>query len=214
MRVNLEIGKKALKLRTFGTQISELIRRREVHIVSVIPRGLTKFLGSREREILLKESKEACAITKEAFELGKELFEKNWTDFGAKGDQCKTCYMGLFNSDFLEYYEGRVRLINADGDLKAECNEQNYINHIGEKICPWEYAKFAFFKKLGWLEGIIQVAIFEVGYSQEGTAEACNLIVSTVEDGSEKPYSGGYQGLLNRFHGFQRNPFCFPQLAW
>lgn len=123
MRENPEIGKKAIRLRTFGTHILRLIGRREVHIVSVIPGGLTRSLKGREREILLEEAEEACMITKEAVELGKELFERNWEDLSSIGD-FKTCYMGLVDNEALEFYEGKVRLIDAERNLETEFDEK------------------------------------------------------------------------------------------
>jgi len=157
MRENPEIGKKAIKLRSFGTNILNLIGGREVHIVSLIPGGLIKPLSDKDRDILLREAKEACMITQEAVALGKELFERNWEKFNDLAECCKTCYMGLVDNDALEFYGGKVRLINADGSLEAEFDEQDYMDHIQEESHPWTYSKFAYFKKFGWPEGIIQV---------------------------------------------------------
>jgi len=156
MRENPEIGRKAIGIRTFGTHLLRVIGRREVHIVSVIPGGLITSLGGRERQLLLKEAKEACRITREAVELGKELFERNWEEFKALG-AFKTCYMGLVADDALEFYEGKVRLMGCEGNIESEFDEQNYMDCIEEKSLPWTYAKFAYFKKLGWPKGIMQV---------------------------------------------------------
>jgi F420-non-reducing hydrogenase large subunit len=156
IQMNPEIRRKAIKLRTFGTHLMRLIGRREVHIVSVVPGGLIRSLKNREKEILLKESEEAYQITLEAVELGKELFEKHWSEFKSLG-KIKTCYMGLVNDDDLEYYEGKIRLIGCEGSVEAEFNEQNYMDYIEEKSFPWTYAKFAYFKNQNWPRGIIQV---------------------------------------------------------
>ncbi|MCW4019751.1 MAG: Ni/Fe hydrogenase subunit alpha, partial [Candidatus Bathyarchaeota archaeon] len=156
MRMNPEIGRKAIRIRTFGTHLLRVIGRREVHIVSVIPGGLMKPLGERERQVLLKQAEEACMITREAVELGKDLFEKNWDRFQALGDS-GSCYMGLVMDDALEFYDAKVRLLGCDGTIETELDEQNYMDYIEEKSFPWTYAKFAYFKRLGWPEGTIQV---------------------------------------------------------
>ena len=156
MRMDPELGKKAIKLRTFGTHLARVIGRREVHIVSVIPGGLITSLSDRERQILLREAREACRITHEAIELGKELFDRNWQEFKALG-AFRTCYMGLVQDDAVEFYDGNVRLLGCEGSVEAEFDERNYLDYIEEKILPWTYAKFAYFKKLGWPEGMIQV---------------------------------------------------------
>lgn len=174
MRENHDIGSKAIKLRTFGTHILRLIGRREVHIVSVIPGGLIRPLSERERNILLKEAREALMITKDAIELGKELFEKNWDDYKKTGE-LQTCYMGLVDKDEMEFYDGKVHLINSNGDLKAEIDEKNYMDCIEEKTFSWTYAKFAYFEKYGWPDGIFQVgSMARMNVSKKISTEMAN----------------------------------------
>jgi len=156
MREKPDIGRKALAMRSFGTQILDVVGKREVHIVSTIPGGLITPLKEKEREQLLKTAESACTITKEAVALGKELFEKNWPDFKRAGDY-KTCYMALTNNDALELYDGKIRVINPEGENLAEFVAQDYMEHVEEKRFEWTYAKFAYLKALGWPKGIVQV---------------------------------------------------------
>ena len=156
MREKPEIGKKAIELRSFGTQILNVIGKREVHIVSVIPGGLINPLKEREREELLKAAKNACVITREALALGKELFEKNWPDFRKAGDY-KTYYMALTKNDAIEFYDGKIRVINSKGETLSEFTAQEYMEYVEEKRYKWTYAKFAYLKALGWPKGIVQV---------------------------------------------------------
>ncbi|MEM3824024.1 MAG: Ni/Fe hydrogenase subunit alpha, partial [Candidatus Bathyarchaeia archaeon] len=156
MREKLEIGKKAIMLRSFGAQILDVVGKREVHIISTIPGGLINPLKEREREELLKKARDACEITKEAFELGKELFYKNWQDFKKAGDY-KTHYMALTKDDALEFYDGEICIINPQGETLYKFPAQDYMQHIEEKRYKWTYAKFAYLKTLGLPEGIVQV---------------------------------------------------------
>jgi coenzyme F420-reducing hydrogenase alpha subunit len=156
MRMNPEVGRKAIRLRTFGVNLLKVIGRREVHIVSVIPGGVIASLSQNERNALLEQAEEACEITREAVQMGKQLFERNWKEFKSVG-AFETCHMGLVNKELAEFYEGNVRLLNREGTVEAELNEQNYMENIEEKRLPWTYAKFAYYKKFRWPEGIIQV---------------------------------------------------------
>jgi coenzyme F420-reducing hydrogenase alpha subunit len=149
MRETPEIGKKAIQLRTFGTHLLRLIGRREIHIVSVIPGGLIKGINEKERQILLKKAKEAV-------ELGKELFERRINEISTS-EKLETCYMGLNKNDNLEYYSGKINLINEKGNLLTKFDEYNFMDQIGEKTYGWTYAKFAYYKKFGWPKGVIQV---------------------------------------------------------
>jgi F420-non-reducing hydrogenase large subunit len=156
MRDNPDVGRKAVVLRSFGAHILDVIGKREVHIVSVIPGGLINPLRQNEREELLREAEKACAITKEALELGKQLFEKNWPEFKKAGD-CKTNYMALTRDGTLELYDGKVSIIDAKGQALSSFAAGDYMEHVEEKSYGWTYAKFAYLKKLGWPEGTVQV---------------------------------------------------------
>lgn len=156
MQEKPETGKKAIALRSFGAHILRVIGKREVHIVSTIPGGLINPLKERERRGLLKEAKNACAITRESLALGKELFEKNWEDFRKTGDY-KTCYMALTKNDAVEFHHGKTRVINPKGETLHEFAAPEYTEHLEEKTYEWTYAKFAYLKVLGWPKGIVQV---------------------------------------------------------
>jgi len=156
MRENPEVGKKAIALRSFGVQILDVIGKREVHIISVIPGGLINPLKEREREELVKAAENACAITKEALALGKELFEKNWADFRKAGDY-KTHYMALTKDGAIEFYDSKISVISPEGETLSEFTPQDYMRYVEEKRYEWTYAKFAYLKALGWPEGIVQV---------------------------------------------------------
>ena len=156
MRERPDVGKRAIALRSFGAKILDVVGKREVHILSVIPGGLINPLREREREELLKEAENAIAIAGEALATGKELFEKNWADFKRAGDY-RTHYMALTQDGAINFYRGNIRIINPEGGNVAEFAAKDYMEHVEEKIYPWTYAKFAYLKALGWPEGIVQV---------------------------------------------------------
>jgi len=156
MRENPEIGKKAIALRSFGAQILETVGKRDIHVVSVIPGGLITPLAKRKREELLKKAENACTVARETLNLGKELFEKNWTEFRKAGDY-KTYYMALSKEKTLEFYESKICVITPQGETLVEFKADDYMEHIEEKIYEWTYAKFAYLKCFGWPKGIVQV---------------------------------------------------------
>ena len=156
MRERPDIGKKAIGLRSFGAKILEVIGKREVHILSVIPGGLINPLKERERIALLKEAEASFETAKEALMMGKELFDKNWADFKKAGDY-RTHYMALTKDDAIDFSSGKIRIVNPEGTTLSEFAAQDYMEHVEEKISSWTFAKFAYLKALGWPEGIVQV---------------------------------------------------------
>lgn len=156
MRERPDVGKKAITLRSFGAQIADVIGKREVHIVSVIPGGLINPLKDRERQELLQKAEEARTIAKEALDLGKELFDKNWEDFRKAGDY-RTNYMALVKSDALEFYDGTISVLDAGGKSLSKFEAKDFMEHVEERKLEWTYAKFASLAGFKWPEGIVQV---------------------------------------------------------
>jgi F420-non-reducing hydrogenase large subunit len=193
MREKPDIAKKAIALRSFGTQILNVIGKREVHVVSVIPGGLINPLKEREQRELLKLAENAGAITNEAFELGKELFEKNWPDFRKAGDY-KTFYMALTKDEAMEFYEGKIRVIDSAGKALSEFNGQDYMEHVEEKRYEWTYAKFAYLKALGWPKGIVQVG--PTARMNVNKRVATKLANTELEEFKKKFGSPAYATLL------------------
>ncbi|HYB68479.1 MAG TPA: Ni/Fe hydrogenase subunit alpha [Candidatus Acidoferrales bacterium] len=174
MRERPDVGKRAIALRSFGAKILDVVGKREVHILSVIPGGLINPLGEREREELVKEAENSIAIAEEALATGKELFEKNWADFKRAGDY-RTHYMALTQDDAINFYRGNIRIINPEGGNVAEFAAQDYMEHVEEKIYPWTFAKFAYLKALGWPEGIMQVGpTARINVNSKTTTERAN----------------------------------------
>jgi F420-non-reducing hydrogenase large subunit len=156
MRERPDIGRRAIALRNLGARILDVIGKREVHILSVIPGGLINPLREKEREVLLQEAESAWEVAKEALALGKELFEKNWNDFKKAGDY-KTYYMALTRNDALEFYNSKIRVVGPEGNTTSEFAAQDYMEFLEEKTYAWTHAKFAYLKALGWPKGIVQV---------------------------------------------------------
>ncbi len=156
MREKPEVGKKAVTLRSFGVHLLDVVGKREVHILSAIPGGIINPLKEHERQSLLVLAQEANEIVKEALTLGKELFERNWEGFKKAGDY-KTHYMALTKDDAVEFYDGKISVMDPEGQTVSEFSADDYMEHVEEKTYEWTYAKFAYLKELGWPNGIVQV---------------------------------------------------------
>jgi len=174
MREKPDVGRKAINLRRFAADLLDVIGKREVHIFSVIPGGIINPLKEKERVTLLREAETSFTIVEEALALGKELFEKNWADFKKAGDY-KTYYMALTKNDAINFYGGKIRVIDPEGVTQSEFAPQDYMEYLEEKNYEWTYAKFAYLKKLGWPQGIVQVGpTARMNVNSKATTELAN----------------------------------------
>jgi F420-non-reducing hydrogenase large subunit len=157
MREDPEIGKKALDLKMFGTRLLSVVGGRHIHIVSVIPGGVIRPITETQRTQLLQEAESGVTLAQEALVLGKRLFEEKWEDFKQVA-AIKTNYMSLTDNGCLNFYDGNVRVKDAEGKTIAEFPPKEYMDYVEERAIEWTYAKFAYLKKQGWPRGIARVS--------------------------------------------------------
>jgi NAD-reducing hydrogenase large subunit len=66
--------------------------------------------------------------------------------------------MGLVDAHGgLQLYEGQIHIRDAHGDLLAQFAPPAYLDNIAERVEPWSFLKFPFYRKLGWPQGAYRV---------------------------------------------------------
>jgi NAD-reducing hydrogenase large subunit len=70
-----------------------------------------------------------------------------------------TLFLGLVSPEGgLEYYDGVIRIVDAEGNPVAEgLDPQRYLTYIGEASEEWSYMKFPYYKPLGYPGGKYRV---------------------------------------------------------
>ncbi len=62
-----------------------------------------------------------------------------------------TYYMGLVDgNNKVNFYEGQIRVVDPSGKEILKFAPKDYLEHVGEHVEEWTYAKFPFLKKIGW----------------------------------------------------------------
>jgi len=59
--------------------------------------------------------------------------------------------MGLVDeNNHVNFYDGKVRVVDPDGKEFVKYAPTDYTQHIAERVEPWSYLKFTYLKKVGW----------------------------------------------------------------
>lgn len=157
VEANPELALKAVKLRRFGQEIIAKLAGRRIHPNYAVPGGVNNTLSVKDRDELLSEIDIMISYIQEGISLAKDWIEKNKEtveEFGV----LSTGYMGLVTDEGgLELYDGKVKLIDKDGNLLELFDGSKYLDYIGEHVEDWSYLKFPFYKKLGWPDGVYRV---------------------------------------------------------
>jgi len=148
-----------VKLRKFGQEIIEKIAGKRIHSSEWIVPGGAKWPLTKERaDYLIGNLPETLDIAQKTLALYKkwlENFDEEVENFG----NFPSYYMGLVTpSGGLEHYDGKIRIMNKNGKVVAECvDPAKYNEFIAEAVEPWSFMKFPYFKSIGYPEGAYRV---------------------------------------------------------
>jgi F420-non-reducing hydrogenase large subunit len=154
-KVGLDIGKVVIKNRYNAQRVQEIIGGKTIHPVTGLPGGISHPITKEEHEEILKMSEELVEFGKFTLKAVVDdliLKNKDYVDL-VTGDiyYHETYYMGLVDKDDkVNFYDGKVKVVDPDGKEYCRFDESNYLDYIGEHVEPWSYLKFPFLKKIGW----------------------------------------------------------------
>jgi F420-non-reducing hydrogenase large subunit len=157
-KVGLDIAKEVIKHRAYGQRITKIIGGRATHPVCGLPGGVGKAISEDERqeiEEMAESSREFAKFTLKVFH-DIVLSNQEYVDLIlSKAYTLKTYYMGMVDeNNKVNFYDGKVRVVNPQGEELLKFGPSEYLDVIGEHVEPWTYAKLPYLKKIGW-KGLI-----------------------------------------------------------
>ncbi len=153
-KVGLELAGAVIKTRMRNHHIIHMVGGRGVHPVFGLPGGVSHGITEEERkeiEGIARESVEFAKVSLKVFD-DIVLGNKAYVDMILSDAYThKTYYMGLVDdNNKVNFYEGKVRVVDPDGKEFAKYSPAEYLDHVAEHVEPWTYIKFPFLKKVGW----------------------------------------------------------------
>ncbi|AXC15119.1 NAD-reducing hydrogenase subunit HoxH [Acidisarcina polymorpha] len=157
-KVNPELGRAGIGLRRFGQHIIELLGKKRIHPGWVVPGGVTEPLSAVKRDEILGLIPEAYANIHLALTWYKKIAER----FRGEAESFanfRGAFLGMVSDDDgLEFTDGKLRLIDADGNVLLDNLEAaQFDDHFGEAVEPFSYMKFPYYKPLGYPDGAYRV---------------------------------------------------------
>ena len=156
IREKPEVAKKAIQVRKVGQKIVEKTGGRAIHPVTALPGGVTKKLSKKEVDEMAADLSSVEKDLRDLVNACKEgLLDKKKLMLNL--DSQRSYYGSLLNNGDFNLYDGIMRIITSDGKIAEELSPNNYLTQIGERVEPWTYLKFPFYKKAGWPDGAYRV---------------------------------------------------------
>jgi F420-non-reducing hydrogenase large subunit len=153
-KVGLEIGGKVIQARKAGHAVVEIIGGRKVHPCTSIPGGMTKGITEDQRKEIETMGRWAVEFAQFSLKIFNDIVlgNKAYVDL-ILGDiyTHRTYYMGMVDANNkVNFYDGKVRVVDPDGKEFAKYDGKDYLQHIAEHVEPWTYLKFPYLKNVGW----------------------------------------------------------------
>jgi NAD-reducing hydrogenase large subunit len=156
-QANPELTVKAISLRKFGQEIIARLGGRRVHPNFAVPGGVNNALGSRERDAILADIDTMIGYVQDGIAVIKGWMDAHQEDLD-KFAVFESGYLGMVSEDnAVELYQGDVRLVNAQRKELERFDGRQYLNYIAERVEPWTYLKFPYYRKLGYPAGSYRV---------------------------------------------------------
>lgn len=154
-KVGLEIGGQVIASRAKAQRIQAIIGGKATHAVCGLPGGMSKAITNPDE---IAEIRKHCTDLVEFGKFTLKLFDDVVLGNGAYVDlilngpyTMKTYYMGMVDEQGrVNFYDGRLRVIDEDGAEFAVFDPRQYLDHVAEHVEPWSYLKFPYLKNVGW----------------------------------------------------------------
>ena len=153
-KAGLDVAKEVIKHRAYGQQITAILGGKATHPVCGLPGGMSKSLSEEKRQEIEKLATSCVEFAKLTLKIFHDLVLGNPEYLGMiKSDAytMNTYYMGTVDAkNKVNFYDGKVRVVDPTGKEFLKFEAKDYLNHIGEHVEEWTYSKFPYLKKIGW----------------------------------------------------------------
>jgi NAD-reducing hydrogenase large subunit len=193
-----EVARDGIRLRQIGQQIIEILGGKRIHPAWVVPGGVTAPLTEEKHaqiRAMLPDGLAALDRTLGRFRGLFQCFPEEVQSFA----NFPSLFLGLTDGfGHLEYYDGPLRLVGADGNVVANgLRPADYPNYIGEVAESDSYLKSAYYRPLGYPNGIYRVGPL----ARLNLVTSCGTPLADHELGALRAFAGS--PLLSSFHYHQ-----------
>jgi len=153
-----DMARRGVRLRQFGQRVIELLGGKRIHPAWGTPGGVLNPIDGRARDEIAGWIPEALSSVQMALGRMKALIDQFPEEIENIGNFPSLFLGTVSETGGLEYYDGPIRIVDAEGNVVAEgLDPQRYHTFIGEASEEWSYCKFPYYKPLGYPGGAYRV---------------------------------------------------------
>ncbi len=153
-KVGLETGKKVISMRKKIRSLITYLGGKVIHPVFGLPGGVAKGINPDDLNLFKEVAKDSLEFARFTLQIFRDIVLKNdeyMKIITSDTYTHRTYYMGLVDeNNKVSFYDGKVRVVDPDGNEYVKFSEDKYLDYIAEHVEPWSYVKFCYLKPLGW----------------------------------------------------------------
>ncbi len=158
-----ELVRRVVMLRKWGQEGIKAVFGKRMHGINSAPGGVNQNLGVAARDRLINGDDGLISLAQviEYAQDGLQVFKqfhakhRQQVDRFAEVPALNMCLVG--EDDNVDYYHGRLRIMDKDKNIVQEFDYHDYLDHFSEATEAWSYMKFPFLKALGRDKGTLRV---------------------------------------------------------
>jgi NAD-reducing hydrogenase large subunit len=160
---NPELVKRVVMLRKWGQELITAVLGKRMHGIVAIPGGVNNNLTAEVRDRFIKgdatipSMDQMLEYAQEGLQLFYDFHEKNRAMVDSFGDAPALDMCLVDDNGDVDYYHGKLRIIDNDKKVVRELDYHDYLGHFSEATEEWSYMKFPFLKELGREKGSVRV---------------------------------------------------------
>ncbi|MGE0218494.1 Ni/Fe hydrogenase subunit alpha [Mycolicibacterium sp.] len=158
-----ELVKRVVRLRKWGQEVIEAVFGKRMHGISSVPGGVNHSLPAGDVDRFLRGEPGLPSVDEVLADaqLGLRMFEDFHDRHRAQVDafgRVPALNMCLVDDDGnVDYYDGRLRVVDDDKTVVREFDYRDYAQHFSEAVERWSYMKFPYLTELGRESGSVRV---------------------------------------------------------
>jgi F420-non-reducing hydrogenase large subunit len=153
-KVGREVALQVIEVRKRNREIIKYLFGKAPHPEGGLPGGVPKGITEDARKWMKETADFTVEFARFALKLFKDvvLGNKKYLEMvRSEAYKLSTYYMGLVDENKkVSFYDGKVRIVDPEGNEYALFDPQDYMEHIAEWVEPWTYVKLTYLKKIGW----------------------------------------------------------------
>ncbi len=155
--------RRVMMLRKWGQELITAVFGKRMHGISSIPGGVNANLPVEVRDRFIHGDStipgmnQMLAYAMEGLELFYAFHEKNRSMVDGFGIVSALDMCLVDDNGDVDYYHGKMRVIDHDKNIVRELDYHDYLGHFSEATEAWSYMKFPFLKELGREHGSVRV---------------------------------------------------------